>query len=1712
MAVELATAFVSIAADTSRIGPALRRAFNGAERDARRAGETSGRQMGDGLGRGLGSSGASEHAGRQQGQRYARAFAHAANVGVKSLATGFVIASGAVTGLIRHVGTIATVVGLASKITRGFAFSMVAASMSLRAVAKVGLTKLAASLKFIARIASVLARDIARVTAALLVLAAVARVMGAMTRAARMAGMAVIGLGTAVGLVAAGASVVGGVLRSAFGPQLIAALSAAGMAMVGVAGAAAGILGPAMAVGKIAFKGMADGAKEFNEQFKESDKIFDQMIGQRMGPLLTAFRGLKQEITGNFTQSLIDPFVWLGGALDGLKPKLGGLATTLGNVGGEIAGTLNMSAATGEFDKMIGASDTFFQNFLGESGIAGLTGALVSFAAMAADTFKYSGETINGVLFDISDWFKNITPEDLTGAVEHLRGVFATLQQTFRNVMSVAGPLFNAFRELGEESASTLAPGFRSVGEAIAQATPGLVEIARNIMPALSQVMTNLAPLLPTLVEAFTPWSEVLAAVAPHIASIITFLGPMAPMLLAAATAAKLISIGMVAWNAAAFAGSVAIGIHAAATGRSSLALRGNVVALAAHRVAMIAGTIASAAFGVALQIAMSPITLIVAAIALLIGGLVLLYKKNETFRTFVQKAWSAIKDAWVALWEGALKPGFDKFMAALRWIGDAALWLWNSAILPAFNGIKAAIGVWWTAVQVYFNAAKTVVLAIGNAALWLWNNAIVPAFNGIKAAINVWWSAVQVYFNAVKTVIFAIGDAAMWLWNNAIMPAFNGIKMIISAWWSAVQIYFNAVKAAIGFVGDAAMWLWNNAIRPAFEGIGAIISGVWNGIVRPTFDALKAALGAVGDFFSFVWNSIIKPVWDALGTGVSAVINSVIIPAFEVLKTGLTSVRDFFSSVVESIKTVWNGLKAAAAIPINFIIEQVWNGGLVKAWNTVRGFLPMLPEAKTLDPVKFATGGHVSGPGTATSDSIMARLSTGEHVLDAKDVQGLGGQRVVYALRNLIERGIPFTWDQAHGLAKLPGGALDAIGSAPPKVRGEDPAMSGFLHGILPGFDGGGEVRPAWEYQLENGHRAAKMRDGNPYTWGFEDCSGYVSAIADAIINGGDGKWTWATGSFPGGQPWQPGLGKGFSVGVNNDPGGPGGGHTSGTLTGVGNYTTTNVESGGSHGNVRYGGPAKGADDGQWESANPGRFHLAIGADGAFESAGGPSTEDQEGGIKKKIREIIESLTNPIKEGMAGAIGSPPPEILGIPPAAFDLTRDTAIDAAFAVVGGLGGALRSTWETAKRFTPLGGIADGVGGVVDGITGLFRDKGGYIPNGMSIVRNETGKPEAVLNWDQLKLIESIMTRFGLTFPQAMKQAGMNPDEERAKAEAAKQPESADPAGSKEKVDRAAAFQEQVAQIAEDSFWEFFDTQSIFGVSAKSVWDHWSGPFKKDDAATVGTSGTDIAPTGETEPIYTPDPGASAIAPATPGDTSDPTNEQMGVGKDWGIKQPEITVAPETGPSHDYNPSGGAEQWRGLAEWAIDHVKKTMSGPAQTQAMVEQIDDESGGNPRAVNNYDSNAAAGTPSGGLLQVIEPTFQAYRDHSLANDKFDPPANLVAALNYYADKYGQDLTTRWGNGKGGYKLGGFTGNIGVNKPAGIVHGREFVVNAEATARNRGVLAAINGGMDLAPVSGGRSGGPQTVYNIQAGNTERAFIEAQRLDKKRLAIGLGSI
>ena len=97
--------------------------------------------------------------------------------------------------------------------------------------------------------------------------------------------------------------------------------------------------------------------------------------------------------------------------------------------------------------------------------------------------------------------------------------------------------------------------------------------------------------------------------------------------------------------------------------------------------------------------------------------------------------------------------------------------------------------------------------------------------------------------------------------------------------------------------------------------------------------------------------------------------------------------------------------------------------------------------------------------------------------------------------------------------------------------------------------------------------------------------------------------------------------------------------------------------------------------------------------------------------------------------------------------------------------------------------------------------------------------------------------------------------------------------------------------------------------------------------------------------------------------------------------------------------------------------------------------------ESGGNPRAINNWDSNAKKGTPSKGLMQVIDPTFRAYARKGFNKNIYDPLSNILASIRYAVSRYGSLTRAYQGHG---YANGGLVTKTGLiaekNKPEMVI------------------------------------------------------------------------
>jgi soluble lytic murein transglycosylase-like protein len=111
----------------------------------------------------------------------------------------------------------------------------------------------------------------------------------------------------------------------------------------------------------------------------------------------------------------------------------------------------------------------------------------------------------------------------------------------------------------------------------------------------------------------------------------------------------------------------------------------------------------------------------------------------------------------------------------------------------------------------------------------------------------------------------------------------------------------------------------------------------------------------------------------------------------------------------------------------------------------------------------------------------------------------------------------------------------------------------------------------------------------------------------------------------------------------------------------------------------------------------------------------------------------------------------------------------------------------------------------------------------------------------------------------------------------------------------------------------------------------------------------------------------------------------------------------------THSSHGHRP---AERAGSVPDWirqATAILREHGYRPEQMDpdAIATIIEHESSGNPAAVNDWDSNAAKGIPSTGLMQTIPPTFEQW--HLPGHDQIlDPVDNIIAGVRYAIARYG--------------------------------------------------------------------------------------------------------
>lgn len=215
------------------------------------------------------------------------------------------------------------------------------------------------------------------------------------------------------------------------------------------------------------------------------------------------------------------------------------------------------------------------------------------------------------------------------------------------------------------------------------------------------------------------------------------------------------------------------------------------------------------------------------------------------------------------------------------------------------------------------------------------------------------------------------------------------------------------------------------------------------------------------------------------------------------------------------------------------------------------------------------------------------------------------------------------------------------------------------------------------------------------------------------------------------------------------------------------------------------------------------------------------------------------------------------------------------------------------------------------------------------------------------------------------------------------------------------------------------------------------------PGEKQGAGTSGAAGTDNPFTGMWSKIkdtVAEKVGGGALGGMLSGLTKNVISNASSV-----VEKKIMEVAEDTG---SWGATSGAsvgtmKKYNEIATQALEMTGNFSEG--NLKSLMRRMAQESSYNPNAVNKTDSNAAKGTPSKGLMQVIDPTFKAYAMPGYDKNIFDPLSNILASIRYTKARYGS-LTKGW-NQTGGYAGGGWTGPGSKWTPAGTVHADEFVV-----------------------------------------------------------------
>lgn len=313
---------------------------------------------------------------------------------------------------------------------------------------------------------------------------------------------------------------------------------------------------------------------------------------------------------------------------------------------------------------------------------------------------------------------------------------------------------------------------------------------------------------------------------------------------------------------------------------------------------------------------------------------------------------------------------------------------------------LAMAVKYAWDNYEWFRDIVKGAWEAIQVATDFAWNQVLKPAFTGIWDAIK--W----------------VGDKLMWLWQEIFKPAWDGIVFAAKlAFAILVTAVLTPIWLAIQLVGAIVMYLWTDCFKPSWDNIAAGSKWLWEVALKPFFQWVWEKIKWVGDKFVWLYDYAVKPSADYIAGKAKWLWETALKPFFRWLWDGIKWVGDKFKWLYDhSVKPVADWISDKTG--------WLWSKGLKPAFDKIKSAVGLVGEAF----------------GSAKS-AIKSAWD---------QVAGIAAKPVNFIVDWVYTKGIKAVWDKVAGFV-----GLDKLPAAP-KLLDEDPkfARGGRVFGGIPGKD----------------------------------------------------------------------------------------------------------------------------------------------------------------------------------------------------------------------------------------------------------------------------------------------------------------------------------------------------------------------------------------------------------------------------------------------------------------------------------------------------------------------------------------------------------------------------------------------------------------------------------------------------------------------------------